>query len=144
MHRLREDTTLKAKTSHILVAEDNEIFANALCFNLEDAGFSTAVAFDGSQALQLAQQEKFDLVIADYQMPKMLGMDLCRRLRQDDRYAHTPMILTSAFEDCRVIELLDDLELLEAIFVKPFSMDELVSRIRECLADCPNATASSS
>ena len=143
MHRLREDTTLKAKTSHILVAEDNEIFANALCFNLEDAGFSTAVAFDGSQALQLAQQEKFDLVIADYQMPKMLGMDLCRRLRQDVRYTHTPMILMSAFEDIKVVEMLEDIELLEAIFVKPFSMEEMVSQIRGCLAGCPNAASPS-
>jgi DNA-binding response OmpR family regulator len=76
-------------------------------------------------------------------MPKILGMELCRRLRQDDRYAHTPMILMSAFEDRKVVELFDDLELLEAIFVKPFSMGELVSRIQECLTDCPDTTVSS-
>jgi len=77
-------------------------------------------------------------------MPKILGMELCRRLRKDDRYARTSMILISAFEDHKVVELFDDLELLEAIFVKPFSMGELVSRIRECLADDPNAAVSSS
>ena len=122
----------------ILVAEDDKIFANALCFNLEDAGFSAAIAFDGREAFDMALRDQFDLVITDYQMPKMLGMELCRRLRKENRYARTPMILMSAFEDCKIVELFDDLELLEAIYVKPFSMSELVSRIRECLADCPN------
>ena len=54
------------------------------------------------------------------------------------------MILMSAFEDLSVVELFDDFELLEAIFVKPFSHEELVDRIRECLDDCPDATSSSS
>ncbi|MDP6558207.1 MAG: response regulator transcription factor [Pirellulaceae bacterium] len=134
---------METQSSRILVAEDNKIFAKALCFNLEHFGYSTTVAFDGSEALRLAQQDQFDLVITDYQMPKILGMELCRRLRQDDRYAHTPMILMSAFEDRKVVELFDDLELLEAIFVKPFSMGELVSRIQECLTDCPDTTVSS-
>jgi len=125
------------------VAEDNKVFANALCFNLEAAGFSTTIAHDGCEALELAQQDQFDLVIADYQMPKLLGLEVCRRLRQDDRYARTPMILISAFEECNVVDLIDDLELLEAIFVKPFSMEELMTRIRECLEDCKIAADSS-
>jgi len=52
---MREDTALKSQTSRILVAEDNKIFAKALCYNLEEAGFSTTVACDGSEALHLAQ-----------------------------------------------------------------------------------------
>ena len=75
-------------------------------------------------------------------MPKLLGMDLCRRLRQTDHYARTPMILMSAFEDRKVVELFDDLDLVDAIFVKPFSMGELVSRIQECLAGCRDAEVS--
>ncbi|MDP6722130.1 MAG: response regulator, partial [Pirellulaceae bacterium] len=141
--RAREDTTLKTQPNRSLVAEDNRVFANALRFNLEDAGFSATVAFDGGEALHLAQQSQFDLVIADYQIPKMVGMELCRRLRQDVRYTHTPMILMSAFEDIKVVEMLEDIELLEAIFVKPFSMEEMVSQIRGCLAGCPNAASPS-
>ena len=125
--------------NRILLAEDDEILTKLLCLKLEAAGFSTTVAFDGHQALQLAQQDQFDLVITDYQMPKMVGVELCRRLRQDERYARTPMILISAFEDLKVVELFDDMDLLEAILVKPFSTDELVSQVRECLADCQNA-----
>lgn len=135
---------MTTQKTRILVAEDNKIFANALRFNLEAAGFSTTIAVDGSEALQMALQDQFDLVIADYQMPKLLGIELCRQLRQDDRYARTPMILISAFEECNVVELIDDLELLEAIFVKPFSMEELMTQIRECLADCKIAEKSSS
>ena len=131
---------LQAQPSRILVAEDGKIFAKTLCYNLKDAGFSVTVAFDGSEALHLAQQDEFDLVITDFRMPKMMGMELCRRLRQDDRYARTPIILMTAFEDGKVVGSVEDRELLEAIFVKPFSMGELVSRIRECLAECPNAT----
>ena len=136
--------TLNTQSNQILVAEDNKIFAKALRFNLEHFGFSPTIAIDGEQAWQLAQETQFDLVITDYQMPKMLGMELCRRLREEDRYARTPMILMSAFEDCKVVELFGDLDLLAAIYVKPFSMSELINRIRECLTDCPKAAVSSS
>jgi DNA-binding response OmpR family regulator len=68
-------------------------------------------------------------------------MELCRRLREDERYANTPLILMSAFEDRKVVELFDDLELLEAIFVKPFDMGELVTRINECLAESQGVSA---
>ena len=129
-------------SKRILVAEDNEIFAKALLYNLEHFGFSPTLALDGSEALEFAQQTQFDLVITDHQMPKMLGMELCRRLREDERYANTPLILMSAFEDRKVVELFDDLELLEAIFVKPFSMGELVSQINECLAASPDRPVS--
>ena len=141
MSRLKEEKTLTAQPRRILVAEDDKIYLKALCFNLEEAGFSTTVAYDGSEALHLAQQIDFDLVVTDYRMPKILGTELCRLIRQDDRHAHTPMILMSAFEDLSVVELFDDFELLEAIFVKPFSHEELVDRIRECLADCPDAAS---
>jgi DNA-binding response OmpR family regulator len=135
---------LTTQSNRILVAEDNRIFANALCFNLEAAGFSTTIANDGSEALHLAQEDQFDLVIADYRMPKIMGIDLCRRLRQDERYARTPMILISTFENCSVTELIDDLELLEAIFVKPFNMEDLMNRIRECLTESNVTTDSPS
>jgi len=125
---------LTTRSERILVAEDNEVFAKALRFNLEHFGFSPTFARDGKEALQLAQETQFDLVITDYQMPKMLGMELCRALRADERYANTPLILMSAFEDRKVVELFDDLELLDAIFVKPFSMGELLTRIEACLA----------
>jgi DNA-binding response OmpR family regulator len=128
---------MKPQSSRILVADDDKISAKALCYRLEHSGFSVAVAFDGNEALQLAQQEQFDLVIADYQMPKMLGMDLFRRLREDHRYARTSLILTSTFLDAKVVEMFEDFDLLEAIFVKPFSPAELVIRIRECLAARP-------
>ena len=142
MDRLREDITLRTRPK-ILVVEDDKIFAKALGYNLEHSGFSVAVAFDGNEALQLAQQEQFDLVIADYQMPKMLGMDLFRRLREDDRYARTSLILTSTFLDAKVVEMFEDFDLLEAIFVKPFSPAELVIQIRECLTARPNAASPS-
>ena len=132
---------MKPQSSRILVADDDKTSAKALCYRLEHSGFSVAVAFDGNEALQLAQQEQFDLVIADYQMPKMLGMDLFRRLREDDRYTHTPLFLISAFFDDKVVEMFEDFDLLEAIFVKPFSPKELVIQIRECLTARPNAAS---
>ena len=130
---------MEHQLKRILLADDDEIFAKVVRLNLEAAGFSVTVALDGNEALQLAQQDQFDLVITDYQMPNMVGTELCRRLRRDDRYACTPMILISAFDDLTVVELIDDLDLLEAIVVKPFPMSELISRIRECLS----ATAAS-
>ena len=124
---------MEHQPKRILLVDDDEIFAKVVRLNLEAAGFSVTVALDGNEALQLAQQDQFDLVITDYQMPNMVGTELCRRLREDKRYACTPMILMSAFANLTVVELIDDLDLLEAIVVKPFLMSELISRIQECL-----------
>ena len=122
---------------HILVAENNRSMAAVLQFNLAAAGFRVTLAQNGRQALELAQENDFDLVLTDYGMPEMVGAELLRHLRRDDRYVKTPLILMSAFcNDLDLRRLKDELS-LAAIFAKPFGIAELVGTITAHLA--PNA-----
>ena len=118
---------------HILVAEDYRPLAAVVHFNLTTAGFRVTLAKNGREALKLAQENDYDLVMADYGMPEMVGTELFRQLRRDDRYAKTPLILVSALcNDLDLPNLSAELK-LAAIFWKPFDSAELVATIREYL-----------
>ena len=66
---------------HILIVEDEEHLADALSHNLQFEGYATTHAPDGEEGLKLAQTIQFDLVILDIMMPKLDGLEVCRRLR---------------------------------------------------------------
>jgi len=66
---------------HILIVEDEEHLADALSHNLQFEGYATTLAFDGEEGLRAAQAIQFDLVILDIMLPKLDGLELCRRLR---------------------------------------------------------------
>ena len=119
---------------HLLVAEDDSSLLSIIKFNLEAVGFRVTVAHDGREAWELAQRNHFDLVLTDYGMPETVGPELCRQLRQDDRYAETPLMLMSALhKSLDLLSLQDELG-LDAVFPKPFSVADLVGKIRERLA----------
>ncbi len=119
---------------HILVVEDDRNLRTILDFNLKRLGFQVTVASDGEQAWRLAQQHSFDFVVTDYSMPKKDGVELMRRLREDDKYSQTPMILISALSgELDLPMLCNGLNVL-AFFPKPFSPVNLARTVEECLA----------
>ena len=121
--------------TRILLAEDNVILAKVLCFALESKGFSVQAAHDGQAALELAEQNAYDVVITDYDMPKMNGADLCRLLRADGRHNETPIIMMSAFcRDLHTDKLNEELR-LSAFFAKPFSPAALLKKVED-LTEC--------
>ena len=119
--------------SRILVAEDNPAMARVLAFNLARAGFDVVTASNGEEAWEQLQRIPVDLIITDQQMPRMEGLDCCRRLRSLERYRETPIILLTA----KAFEL--DHEALAkevgivSVFSKPFSPSELVQFVTDCL-----------
>ena len=119
---------------HILVAEDSVPLANIVRFNLERAGFRVTVSFNGQEAWELAQENQFDVVLTDYEMPKMNGIELCKCLRQDQRYADTPILLMSGkMNHLDLSRLCEDLNIL-AYFPKPFRPQEIVDTVEACLS----------
>jgi DNA-binding response OmpR family regulator len=103
---------------------------------LENAGFATSVAKDGTEALRLFQETRPDCVVLDISMPGMDGLEVARRIRQSSR---VPIIFLSALaeESDRIVGL----ELGADDYVtKPFSPRELVSRVRAVLRRAPPAT----
>ncbi|MCG6155839.1 response regulator [Rubinisphaera margarita] len=117
----------------ILIAEDNRVMADVVRFNLQRAGFEVTVALDGAAALEQARSRQFDLVITDYQMPRMGGPELIAALRGMEEYADIPIFLCSA----KGYEL-NEAELreqwgIQRLLLKPFSPTEIVACVEQQL-----------
>src|SRR2546423_1777991 len=80
----------------ILVADDESHILHVVSLKLRNAGFRVVTARDGQEALELAQQEKPDLIITDYHMPQLSGLELCQRLKQNEATSGIPAIMLTA------------------------------------------------
>lgn len=80
----------------ILVADDETHILSVVSLKLRNAGYRVLTATDGQEALELAQQQKPDLIITDYHMPLLSGLELCRRLKQDPATGGIPAIMLTA------------------------------------------------
>ena len=84
----------------ILAVDDSPSMRKMVSFTLSGAGFRVVEAADGVDALEKAQKEQVDLVLADQNMPRLDGIGLTRKLREDPRYRDTPiLILTTESSD---------------------------------------------
>lgn len=120
----------------ILVVEDEHLIATSIKKGLEQEKYVVDVAFDGLTGYDLASSGDYDLIILDLMLPKMDGLSVCRRIRQEKN--HTPILMLTAksqLED-KVIGLdsgADD------YLTKPFAFEELLAHIR-ALARRPQST----
>ena len=119
-------------TPYVLVVEDEDALATLLQYNLDKEGYDVAVAGDGEEALLLAEERLPDLVVLDWMLPKVSGVEVCRRLRSRPETRNVPIIiLTARGEETDRIRGLDTGA--DDYVVKPFSMTELTARIRAVL-----------
>src|SRR5471030_683310 len=119
-------------TPHILVVEDEDSLATLLQYNLQKEGYDVAVAGDGEEALLLVDEKLPDLIVLDWMLPKISGIEVCRRLRQRTDARNVPIImLTARGEETDRIRGLDTGA--DDYVVKPFSMTELLARLRAVL-----------
>jgi CheY-like chemotaxis protein len=121
------------ETRRVLVVEDNPALAGVIQFNLERAGCTVSVTRNGQEALELLENEQFDVVITDQEMPQMTGIELCARIRALEHGAKLPVIMVTA----KQMELnRDEVQRrfqIDAIMPKPFSPAELINLVEECL-----------
>jgi two-component system KDP operon response regulator KdpE len=109
----------------ILIVDDDLTVLKFLQAAFKDTEYGTLTATNGLQAIETVEKEMPDLVILDIAMPKMDGLQVCRRLRE---WSQIPIIMLSAF--CDTEEKVKCLEAGADDFVcKPFSMEELIARI---------------
>lgn len=124
----------------ILIADDEARIAGFIEKGLRSAGFATRVASTGTEALELAQTDEFDLLVLDVNMPGMTGFDVLEALRGQG--SRMPIIMLTARTD-----LNDTLAGLEGgaddYLGKPFRFDELLARIRVRMRPSDEAAASS-
>ncbi len=116
----------------ILIVEDEEAIRELIRINLSAAGYATAEAADGAQALERAKSVKPDLILLDWMLPGLDGTDVLRHLRADPALAAIPVLMLTAKSEESDVVL--GLELGAADYVtKPFSNKVLVARIRALL-----------
>jgi DNA-binding response OmpR family regulator len=113
----------------VLVADDDRDILNLVRFRLERDGLRVITATDGAQALELAQTEKPNVCVLDVMMPKLGGLELIRRLREDPATAGTRVILLTARSGEGQVD--EGFETGADDYVtKPFSPQELRQRVR--------------
>ena len=113
----------------ILVVDDEKVLVKGIKFNLENEGYQVEVGYDGQEAVDLAREGNFDLVMLDLMMPKIDGLQACMRIRE---FSNVPIImLTAKGEDTdKIIGFecgADD------YITKPFNLLELKARVRALL-----------
>lgn len=116
----------------ILVADDESHILNVVSLKLRNAGFRVLTAHDGQEALDIALAETPDLLITDYHMPQLSGLELCRRLKQEAKTESMPKIMLTArgyhlepqdTESSGILKMLS----------KPFSPRHLLATVNEVL-----------
>ena len=114
----------------ILMVEDELEIAQAVQTELDYEGYEVTLAHDGLTGLSTARQSEFDLILLDWMLPGMTGVEICRRLRQTANFV--PIIFLTAQDD-----ISDRVNGLDAgandYLVKPFSIEELLARVRGTL-----------
>ena len=110
----------------VLIVEDEKNIVDILRFNLQREGYRTIEAYDGEDGLNKALTEDPDIVLLDVMLPKMIGFDVCRKLREAGQ--NVPVIILTAREE--ETDKVLGLEIgADDYMTKPFSMRELVARV---------------
>lgn len=123
----------------ILIVEDEQAISRFLSLDLEHEGYKTVVSGDGREALELALDNDYALIILDVMLPSLNGIEVLRRLRQAKS---TPVIILTARD--QVVDKVNGLDIgADDYMTKPFAIEELLARIRRHI-NKKNRTTSSS
>lgn len=118
--------------ARILIVEDESALSTMLAYNLEKEGFAVHVAADGERAMEALAEEQPDLVLLDWMLPHLSGIEICRRIRRDPATSGLPVImLTARGEEGDRIRGLETGA--DDYVTKPFSPAELIARVRALL-----------
>ena len=121
-------------SKRVLVVDDEAFIVNVVELKLRNAGYEVLKAVDGEEAFEVVTQEIPDLVITDFQMPYMTGIELCRAMAEDPSTSHIPVIILTARgfavdpEDLAVGNIKD-------VLSKPFSPRAVLELVGKLLDD---------
>lgn len=118
--------------SKVLVADDEIHIIHVVAIKLRNNGYEVIAANNGAEAYDLACREKPDVVVTDYQMPLMTGIELITKMREDERTKEIPVILLTARSFAVTQEQQESLG-VSSCLSKPFSPKELLKTIQDIL-----------
>lgn len=118
----------------IIAADDEAHILHIVSMKLRNAGFEVITAMDGEEALELCRSEKPDMLITDYQMPYMSGLELCMALREEQETKDiVALMLTARGFDIEPEEMAA--AGIAAVLAKPFSPREVLSKVMDLIGD---------
>lgn len=116
----------------ILAVDDSPSMRKMVAFTLTGAGFKVVEAIDGVDALEKAESETIDLVLADQNMPRLDGIGLTRKLREDPRFQNTPILILTT-ESSDQMKQAGRAAGATGWLVKPFDPNRLIEVIQKVL-----------
>ena len=110
----------------VLVVDDEKLIVKGIRFSLEQDGMEVTCAYDGEEALRLAQENKFDMILLDIMLPKMDGFEVCQAIRE---FSNMPIVMLTAKGDD--MDKILGLEYgADDYITKPFNILEVKARIK--------------
>jgi two-component system phosphate regulon response regulator PhoB len=118
--------------AHILIVEDDPSLSELLTYNFDSAGFKTSLINDGEEVMPTILSEHPNLIILDWMLPNLSGIEICRQIRQHADVKKIPIIMLTAKGE--EIERIRGLETgADDYVIKPFSPSELIARVKAVL-----------
>ena len=116
----------------VLVVDDEIHIVHVVAIKLRNNGYEVISADNGAEALELALRENPDIIVTDYQMPVMSGLELIGKLRENEETSNTPVIMLTARSFAISQEQQESLK-ISGCLSKPFSPKELLGNIEDIL-----------
>jgi DNA-binding response OmpR family regulator len=127
-----------ASQKKILVADDESHILHVVSLKLTNAGYTVVTASDGQEAFELASADRPDLLITDYHMPQLSGLELCQKLRADPKTSGIPTIMLTARGYALEASDTEQSGILRTMS-KPFSPRQLLATVNEILGEVETA-----
>jgi CheY-like chemotaxis protein len=122
-----------AEKPTVLIVDDESHIVHVVSLKLRNAGYEILTAADGEEGLAMAQEHQPDLLVTDYQMPYMTGLELCLELRQRQPEAPIPALMLTA-RGFRLASEYTEQANIVGLLSKPFSPRDVLSRVETALS----------
>jgi len=130
--QIKTGFTVSALSPKILIVEDEPSQVEILKFNLKPEGFDVRVEMDGESGVQAAIEDPPDLILLDWMLPNLTGIEICRQLRRNTQTREIPIIMLTARSEER--DKVRGLDIgADDYITKPYSIKELIARIKSAL-----------
>jgi DNA-binding response OmpR family regulator len=116
----------------IIVADDEPHLSQIVAYNIKKSGATVHIARNGAECIELAVQHSPDLIVTDYQMPTLDGLQACMKLKEDPKTATIPVLMLTA-RGHRISEAELARTNIVAVLPKPFSGRQLLAKVEEVL-----------
>lgn len=119
-------------SKQILIVDDSESIREVLAFCLENAGYKVLVACDGMDALKFLDGQAIDLILTDYHMPNLNGLELIGKVRNTERYKFVPILVLTTENQIEMIREARDTG-ATGWLMKPFKSEKLLQTLRKVI-----------